>query len=302
MKRIIIFGILFAIMLSVSLTVFAESYKMEIVLSDSVNISDEIKQILEVRPYMDTAYKFYNISLDFAFVNANSIEEVFEQGDYVLSEYYVVQTMENKFIIKGFANNTVFYSTDDGMFIDPDALKELQEGKAISQLSTDVEIYARYYLTGETTRTGSAVYYKTNKGDYVYYRDYRVYDHARERYESGNFLFPIKEFCELQKAIYDDMCETWSKVFAEEESIASAESQSEIDESDNANISNDSSFISDTSESYIESVVSDNLSVSNESEPIQESNAKAGMWIAIACGALLLVGIVLVVLRKNKVN
>ena len=40
----------------------------------------------------------------------------------------------------------------------------------------------------------------------------------------------------------------------------------------------------DTSESYIESVVSDNSSVSNESEPIQESNAKAGMWIAIASG------------------
>lgn len=58
----------------------------------------------------------------------------------------------------------------------------------------------------------------------------------------------------------------------------------------------------DTSESYIESVVSDNLSVSNESEPIHESNGKTGMWIAISCGALLLVGIVLVVLRKNKVN
>ncbi len=68
---------------------------------------------------------------------------------------------------------------------------------------------------------------------------------------------------------------------------------------DTNNIGN---FISDTSESFAESVVSDNLSISNESEPIQESNAKAGMWIAIACGAMLLVGIVLVVLRKNKVN
>ena len=59
---------------------------------------------------------------------------------------------------------------------------------------------------------------------------------------------------------------------------------------------------SDVSKTLDENVISNEEIISASSEPIQESNAKAGVWIAISCGALLLVGIVLLVLRNNKVN
>lgn len=56
-----------------------------------------------------------------------------------------------------------------------------------------------------------------------------------------------------------------------------------------------------TSESG-ESIVSDSELRQDQSEPNEDSTGKIGIWIAIACGALILGGIVLVVLRKNKVN
>lgn len=41
---------------------------------------------------------------------------------------------------------------------------------------------------------GTAVYYKTNKGDYVYFNHLSI----------GEYLFPIEAFCAYQRAILDE--------------------------------------------------------------------------------------------------
>ena len=44
-----------------------------------------------------------------------------------------------------------------------------KSSEVITYIASDVEVYNTYYLSAETYRMGSALYYKTNKGDYVYY-------------------------------------------------------------------------------------------------------------------------------------
>ena len=180
----------------------AELYReLQLSNGDSVNISDAIKQLLEVRPYMDTVYRCYYVHMWFLFDKVNSIDEACEQ-ELIDGEFYVIKTMDGTIIRKRVVNGKAY--TIGGYALCPNAFQEIQDNKAILQLASDIEIYEIYYLHGEENRTGSAVYYKTNKGDYVYYCDYLVYDYARERYEAGNFLFTIKEFCEFERTIYDD--------------------------------------------------------------------------------------------------
>ena len=68
-------------------------------------------------------------------------------------------------------------------FNDPDFVKKY--------ISPDVKVENVYYLSGETNHMGTAIYYRTNLGDYVYYNHYSI----------GEKLFPIEKFCKYQKAI-----------------------------------------------------------------------------------------------------
>lgn len=74
-------------------------------------------------------------------------------------------------------------------------LHELQTGEAIKTISADITVQSLYYLWGENNRMGTAIYYETNMGDYVYYRQHGV----------GELLFPAEAFFEYQKAICETM-------------------------------------------------------------------------------------------------
>ena len=74
------------------------------------------------------------------------------------------------------------------------ALQELQTGEAISAVSPDIAIESVYFMYGSPNYDGNAIYYKTNLGDYVYYRGAwggpemlctaeRFYEYKRAEYE-----------------------------------------------------------------------------------------------------------------------
>ncbi len=196
MKKSILIGIIFAMLITMSMTVFAAENGVDTVKNkDSINISQEERQLLGAKD-SEKVIRIYNVSIRNAFANVKSIDELLKSEGLILSQYYLVQAVDNTYIYKDIIDN-VSIDLGNDVPIDSRAMKALQENKVIAKVSSEIEIYETYYLTGETTYTGSAIYYKTNKGDYVYYSYYAV--------GSGEYLFPIKDFCEYQKAIQSEI-------------------------------------------------------------------------------------------------
>lgn len=194
MKKIIIIGLILIMIMSIPMGVFAAEEDTTVLeYNDSLKISDEERQQLNVKE-SENVIRIYNLSIHMAFSEINSIDELFEK-ELVLSEYYAIHTADNTLNYKGIVGSKVENLSD--VIINPKALKALQDSRITTKLSSDIEIYETYYFSGETSYTGSAIYYKTNKGDYVYYNHYA--------FGNSEYLFPAKDFCEYQKAICNEI-------------------------------------------------------------------------------------------------
>lgn len=193
MKKFIIIGLIITIILSIPMVVFAEEVITVLEYKDSMTISDEERKQLNVKD-SENVIRIYNLSIHMAFSGINSIEELFEK-ELILSEYYAIYTADNTLNYKSIVGNKAENLSD--VIINYKALKALKDSKITTKITSDIEIYETYYLSGETSYTGSVIYYKTNKGDYVYYNHYAL--------ENGEYLFPVKDFCDYQKAIYNEI-------------------------------------------------------------------------------------------------
>ena len=196
MKKILIVGLILAMIMSLPVVAFAaEERNTNMEFNDSLTISDEVRQQLNVQT-SESIYRIYNLSIYMAFSQINCVEELLEKDELILSEYYVIQTTEGTLSYRGVIDNKVVNFGDD-VTINSTALKAFQNGDVAKKISSDIEIYETYYFSGETSYTGSAIYYKTNKGDYVYYNHYAL--------GNGEYLFPVKDFCDYQRAVYDEL-------------------------------------------------------------------------------------------------
>ena len=74
-------------------------------------------------------------------------------------------------------------------------LHEFQIGDAIRSISPDIIIRSVYFLSGKAHYTGSAIFYKTNLGNYVYFSD-------NASAATNNLLFSEDAFWEYQEAYY----------------------------------------------------------------------------------------------------
>ena len=194
MKKFIIFGFVAVMVFLNFLIVYAsKSDTAKVTDNDSLNISNEERRLLNVEA-SDNVIKVYNLAIYDAFSTVNSIEELFEK-ELIFSEYYAVQKKDNTIVYRDVVNNEAVEL--NGVILNQKTINRLFDNEIISRISSDIEVYGIYYLSGETSYTGSAIYYQTNKGDYVYYDHYSL--------KSGEYLFPIKDFCELQKAIIYDL-------------------------------------------------------------------------------------------------
>ena len=85
------------------------------------------------------------------------------------------------------------FDSIEKIYIDKDAMQMLQSGEVTKFIAPDVVVYNVYYLDGYGNQTGTAIYYNTNKGDFVYYCCYAV----------GECLLTLDAFCAYSKAVWD---------------------------------------------------------------------------------------------------
>lgn len=185
---------------------------------DSEVISDDIKMNLgALEAYQEkdgepafkeaenvkSVFRIYNTSLHIAFSKHSNITSLLESED-ILQTIYVVQYKDGTFrafnddnsYTELLSNRFVYDDTGEKIVLPPvdiseQALAALQTNDIVSKAAKDMKVLHKYYLYGEPSMSGSAVYYETDKGDYVYYYHYSI----------GEYLFPVAEFCAFQKAI-----------------------------------------------------------------------------------------------------
>lgn len=194
MKKFSIIGIIIALVLSMSMAVLATEEVLDSVgRSDSLKVSAEIKQKLGIE-VSENVVKIYNISIHTAFASVQSIDELLEKEGLVLSEYYAIKSIDGMLKYRSIVENNPVDLSD--VQTNQKAMKAFQDNTVISKISSDIKVYEIYYLSGETSYSGTAIYYKTNKGDFVYYIHYAI--------GGSEYLFPITDFCEYQKTIYNE--------------------------------------------------------------------------------------------------
>ena len=171
---------------------------------DSLSISEDIKEHFRVyETYSDentkperrlvqdfkSIMRCYNIPVRSAFTEYNNIDDILASS-YVLQKLYVVEQQDSSF--KYYDEHlTEMKSSSSYLNIPEKAFTAFSDKDFVNQyISSDAELDDIYYLSGETSHMGTAIYYKTNLGDYVYYNE---------------MLFPIEDFCKYQKAISDEL-------------------------------------------------------------------------------------------------
>lgn len=64
-------------------------------------------------------------------------------------------------------------------------------------LGESVEVNAVYCLDGTPSNNGAYIYYSTNEGEYVLYKEFLTSDET--------YLFPLEDFCQLNQRLQDDI-------------------------------------------------------------------------------------------------
>ncbi len=163
--------------------------------SDSTYVSDEIKIALKrVCSYdVKTITKVWAGIMILEFDHYDSADEIVNGID---GRVYLVERFDGTIELYQYVDGIFKYIGRDDPFdfyIYPTTYKEYSENNALRKMSPDIEIYAKYLFVGWVNGGGSAIYYQTNKGEYIYFGGFRT----------GECLFPVEEFKEFSKATYD---------------------------------------------------------------------------------------------------
>jgi hypothetical protein len=186
-KKLLIFVLIAVIVFSFS----SVTYAAEVLpaAEDSKLVSDEI--VSQIDPTgAGTVFRIYNTPIYYVFAHHDNIDSVLACRE-MLSEYYALKINDEY----------TYWIDNDGKYIPLNAATEnaramevFETGEVIRYIGTDVIVYNTYYLSGQSTHTGAAIYYRTNKGDYVFFKHYDV----------GEKLFPVEAFCAFLKAVLSD--------------------------------------------------------------------------------------------------
>lgn len=183
---------------------------------DSLNISEEITDELgiwttysnentksERRLSEDfkSVMKVYNVPIRFAFSEFSNIDEVLKSEE-ILGAYYVIERTDcsleiyNDSLEKVSSNRLAEVDGKVTTILPIDisytSLEVFKDDSFIKKnISEDAELENVYFISGESSMMGTAIYYRTTDGDYVYY------NHS----DIGEAMFPIEDFCRYQQAI-----------------------------------------------------------------------------------------------------
>ena len=187
---------------------------------DSLTVSEEVKEHFRVyETYSDeftkperrlvqdfkSIMRYYNVPLRGAFTEFDNIDDVLASAS-VLKKYYVVEYEDgsvrfydehlnemksNSYTIRNGERVALPYLTLPekawNVFYNADFAK--------TYIAPDAQVENVYWLSGESSMMGTAIYYRTSVGDYVYYYYHTI----------GETLFPVSEFCAYQQAIKDEI-------------------------------------------------------------------------------------------------
>lgn len=226
MKHKIFFTLTLAltgILLGNSMSTFAIESNLKL---DSIELSDEEKETLgvvelysdvntkpelRVNDNISSAIRLYNVSFLSAFTKYSTIDEVFS-NDCVNETYFVIKYADDTFAYfndnyEKLKSNRYIVIDDKKIELPPievsaKALAALNNSDLLKDnIAEDVETYNIYFLSDEINRMGSALYYKTNHGDYIYYY----------HYDTGELLFTVDEFVDFENSVLEKLKENSDK-------------------------------------------------------------------------------------------
>lgn len=301
LKKVILFSLMLGMFFNASVGVYAEENL--IATEDSKLISDDVLDMLNVQDSAEVL-RIYNVPITFVFSEFEDIDSILMSPE-VLGEYYAVKSSDNTY---------TYLIEEYGAFVplnvirtNVQAMQACETGEVTVYIATDVIVYNTYLLSGESSHMGTAIYYKTNKGDYVYFIHSSI----------GEYLFPIEAFCAYQRAILDEASQYPDRVGVSYSQIWDLSPYDFRSDSFNLNAeipkNKDSAQenVSDASTSVDTTDTSkDNLIATGEQQRDETNSAKTAdgdknpTWIFATIGACLLISVIAVGVfwkRKNKV-
>lgn len=202
MKKILmLISILFfslALILNSLIPVYATETGDNNMKNDSISIPSTIADEYKTNPSHNVIFRFYNGYFMLGFAQKATIQEIINNPDYVLEEVYAT-SVDGITMYRAKRNGTLTDPLDhhsEGNIFRNYALSPNKLFKKSTFSSSDLTIDSIYCLDGEPSHDGIYIYFTTNKGDYIYYKEYAS---AEKEY-----LFPINEFYDFAKAIADE--------------------------------------------------------------------------------------------------
>lgn len=190
MKKIVCISISALLFIFIVFGVSADALK-----SDSLVFSDSVYESID-NANRNNTIQIYNGTFMHLFAERKSIEEIITD-ESMLEPYYAV---------KGVFSSPEYYYIKDGasqkISINPLAIDSTlryvtSPDSVLNHISPFLTVQNVYYLNGDASHDGIYIYYKTSKGDYIYYKDYAE---AEESY-----LFPLEDFYSLAETMTEKL-------------------------------------------------------------------------------------------------
>lgn len=161
---------------------------------DSLELSNEIKDKLK-NDSTDIVIRYYNGFYMNAFAQKTSINDIVN-GECVLQKLYMVITNDseiNYMYEKDGNTGSLLSKTTNWSSI----YKNITEPKSIFRnINKNVKVNNIYCLDGNSSHDGIYIYYITNIGDYVYFKEYES--------SEKEYLFPIDDFYNFAKSVQEE--------------------------------------------------------------------------------------------------
>ena len=161
----------------------------------ALQIDDSVKSALGVGEN-EQVIRFYNISTERACSQYGTIEEVLA-SDYVLQAHYAVINDDGIKVYRVDENSNVDEISYGIRFTENETMSVLLNNTVLEQFPQGAKVLDVYYLWGENNYAGSALYYRTDKGDFVYYNYFLTYAVLGKE----QTFFTKAEFFDLMRAI-----------------------------------------------------------------------------------------------------
>ena len=167
----------------------------ELIEYSAINIDSSIKEEIGVEDD-EIVIRVHNASFIYAFWKYDNIEEVLK-SEFILDTYYIV-------VNKGEVDCDDI-NLGNLLYDDSETLTAFLNNTIEDQLPQGATVLDVYYLYGHPARHGSALYYITDMGDFVYYDYYLTYNLLGKQ----QTFFTASEFFDLMKAAAKAKQEAW---------------------------------------------------------------------------------------------